>query len=98
MTHTNMFNGLLSDCEPFRAWLEDWFKLVAVAEEDRWWVRDLTASAWDAGVRCAFNITVTRDEMRETAEALDRVRDVAERADKEPGECELYEGEEVTDE
>jgi hypothetical protein len=90
MTHTNMLNGLLSDCEPFRAWLEDWFKLAAVEAEDRWWVRDLASAAWDAGVRCAFEIHQTRDEMRETAEALDKLREVTERTDKEPCECKIY--------
>ncbi len=73
--HTNMLNGLLSDCEPFRKWLEqEWFAVHRVCDEDKWWIRDQLSAAWDAGVDAVCGVTLTREERRKRAEELDQMR------------------------
>lgn len=68
------YNGRFSDSEPFAAYLERFFPLHGIKEDEKWWVRDWLSSCWNAALDYSKEKELTKEERIKRADSLDDFR------------------------
>lgn len=83
----HLYNGMFSDSEPFRKWLNSWFNKAKTTEDDKWWVRDYMSGAWNAALDVVRSLNLTSQDLIERADKLDAARIWKARCQNLTGRC-----------